>query len=393
MKLYKLFFLILMMSFLNVASANVWKYLGGNGLGVSHIAVDPHKGSVIYASSDKYMFKSESHGATWVHIGDTLEGEITSITIDPQNVNIVYVTTRNDNRGSIYKTQNGGGSWSKNTNYKDYFVADLIVNPNDNSILYLATGNAFYKSEDDGQNWNIISSVAGTSTTSFAASMVINPQNPDIIYVGTLQTAFNPTIDGVFKSTDQGISWERVTQERSFSQKFDATLPIAINPHNPDIFYIGNEYFSTMLKTIDGGKTWHEVNNGLTELAHNELKTIAIDPHNPEKVYLGTRSGLYHSANGGDKWELISNIVDGEELYIKSIAVDPQQPERLYIGTSNKGLYQLITDNNCMANYDTSSTKLSIPCLSVDNQTPAYEVDLTKLPSDDAFGITRTELR
>ena len=123
----------------------------------------------------------------------------------------------------------------------------------------------------------------------------------------------------------------------------------------------------------------------------NEKIPVAINPHNPDIMYLGTRTGLYRSNDAGASWSLISNIVEGDELYVQALEFDPQQPERLYIGTLNKGIYQLITDSNCMANYDTATTKLSIPCLRVDNLDPSYKVDLTKQPSGDAFGITSAE--
>ncbi|MFC4095895.1 VPS10 domain-containing protein [Euzebyella saccharophila] len=124
------------------------------------------------------VLKSSDFGRTWHHVGLEDSHHIGHILINPENENevIVGVTghlySSNEQRG-IYKTSDGGKTW-KQTLFinKDTGIIDLASTPNNFNVIYAAAwekdrkawdflGNGpnsgIYKSTDGGQNWKKLS--------------------------------------------------------------------------------------------------------------------------------------------------------------------------------------------------------------------------------------------
>src|SRR5262245_54825750 len=100
--------------------------------------------------------------------------------------------------------------------------------------------------------------------------------DPNIIYLGY-------AVGGVFKSENNGTTWEPVFDEQPTASIGD----IAIHPTNPAIVYVGtgeannrqtSSFGDGIYKTTDGGRTWQ--NLGLRET--QTIARIVIDPKNPE---------------------------------------------------------------------------------------------------------------
>ena len=86
-------------------------------------------------------------------------------------------------------------------------------------------------------------------------------------------------------------------------------------------------------KTTDGGFTWEEKNNGLTNFDW-DINTIIINPKKPGELYIGTGSAqtdfLFKTTNGGEKWFNFSNGLPDSGGVI-SIVIDTLN-ERIYLG-------------------------------------------------------------
>ena len=356
-------------------------------MSIDHLTINPHDPSVIYAASGENLFRSIDGGLSWEILGEEIQGIITSIKIDPQNTNRVYVATDNVHEGRIYKTSNSGASWTR-IPYSGSAIAAFSINPHNTDVLYLVSGGTtdiFYKTSNAGEAWDNISSVSGPSTTASAVSISVNPQNPDIIFIGAFQTPFDPTTDGIFKSIDQGMSWQN-KKILNIGQPFSGEkIPMAVNPHDPEIIYVGDPRNTAVQKSSDGGETWRNITG---DSVNALVEVITIDNHNPEIVYLGTREGLFRSTNGGEKWHLLSIDQGEHEPFIRSIAIHPQKTEILYVGTSGSGLFKVITDSDCIAEFDTLTQSVTIPCLEVDNASIQYAVKLEKRENELLFEVS-----
>lgn len=135
-----------------------------------------------------------------------------------------------------------------------------------------------------------------------------DPVNPNIIYIG-------PANGGVWKSTDNGITWTPLT-DNQISMSMGA---IAIDPTNPNIVYAGtgeatysavSYYGRGLLKSTDGGATWTNYTSGLPSSTY--FSRLKIRPNNPNHLLAALgNNGLYRSTNGGVNWsQILSGRVD-----------------------------------------------------------------------------------
>ena len=82
--------------------------------GVIQIAIDPVTSSTIYAATDQGVYKSTNGGETWDPKNQGLGGYgdlvISGISIDPSNVNTIYLGTWGY---GVFKSTNGGNTWTR----------------------------------------------------------------------------------------------------------------------------------------------------------------------------------------------------------------------------------------------------------------------------------------
>src|SRR4029077_8353314 len=131
------------------------------------------------------------------------------------------------------------------------------------------------------------------------------PSNPSTLYA-----AAGPY---VVKSTDNGNTW---------SDALVSTTPsaIAIDPANPSVAYVGNQY-GQVVKTSNGGASWTIASLGSAPMTVN---AIAVDPTSTSVVWAATSGGLFESTDGGATWSqrfigvyAPSRLVfDGGTLYV-----------------------------------------------------------------------------
>ncbi len=122
-------------------------------------------------------------------------------------------------------------------------------------------------------------------------SLVIDPSNTSTLYGGLI--GFNNVFDsGIFKSTNSGITWQRVLPDRSIAPALDGSFAqLIIDPVTPSTIYAGvlTDAVSTMpphlkrgfYKSVDSGENW----SLKTSLPDTGITALAIDPQNPSRLY------------------------------------------------------------------------------------------------------------
>ena len=94
------------------------------------------------------------------------------------------------------------------------------------------------------------------------------------VWAGGVSDSAKPLIA---KSWDKGDTWETISLQ--INQRDSVCYQIAVHPINQDIIYLAIS--ESVLKTIDGGKTW--CYTGLRGSMAN-LHDLAIDPFNPDNL-------------------------------------------------------------------------------------------------------------
>jgi len=146
------------------------------------------------------------------------------------------------------------------------------------------------------------------------------------------QTLFLGAHTGLFKSDDDGRSWQRV----ALSAKHSHPDVMAVTPHPKDstMIYLGT-HEAGVLKSTDDGRTWVEVNTGLKGL---DVHGLALDPNKPAKLHAAIREegeGIYRTIDGGGRWVRVDDSPQAEVKVLTSVNIPTGMGGIfLYAGTS-----------------------------------------------------------
>ncbi len=148
-----------------------------------------------------------------------------------------------------------------------------------------ATGGGLWKTTDNGNSWNPVTD--GQINSSSVGAVAVAPSNPDIVYLGMGETQLRQNVlqgDGVYRSDDGGKNWTHLglTDSHAISR-------IRIHPTNPDIVYVaalghpfGPNEERGIFKTTDGGKNWKKI---LFRDDKTGAIDLVLDPNNSEILY------------------------------------------------------------------------------------------------------------
>ncbi|HET7564263.1 MAG TPA: hypothetical protein VFJ96_04665 [Gemmatimonadaceae bacterium] len=168
------------------------------------------------------------------------------------------------------------------------------------------------------------------------------PAFPEKAHLYTMYVA--PWIGGVFKTTNNGTTWESLFDDQPSLSIGDVTLA----PSNPNIVWVGTgDAFTSrssyagdgVYKSTDGGKTWTHM--GLDDTQH--IARIVIDPTNPDIVYVAAMGhlystnaerGVFKTTDGGKTWQKVLYINDN--IGVIDLVMNPQHANVLYAATYDK---------------------------------------------------------
>lgn len=109
---------------------------------------------------------------------------------------------------------------------------------------------------------------------------------------------------------------------------------IAVNPQNGDIIFVGTG--SGLFRSLDGGKNWQPLHEGLRD---ENIRALAMSPSAPNMIYAGTSKGIFLSEDGGDHWTDWFEESSGlSSMDIQDLIIHPDKPELLFAATSG-GLF------------------------------------------------------
>jgi photosystem II stability/assembly factor-like uncharacterized protein len=303
----------------SIDGGNTWsapvKLIGGCCL--QGIVADPGRPGTVYVYGFG-TFKSTDSAESWTPVYPP-PAKFAAMVVDPQNGDTLYAAA-----GSILKSPDGGASWNAaNSGLRAIQVLSMAIDPQGPNTLYAGTYFGPFKSTDGGKNWSAINSNGGMNfqDTSVVA-LAVDPQNRGTVYAG----AEGDDCAGVFKTVDAGMNWIN-------AGLVNCITGLLIDPQNPDTIYAAT-LFRGILKSIDGGGSWTEINSGLPGV---HVSALALDSQNPQVLYVGVQSPaglpdvastLFKSTDGGLSWNPTALTAAGS--FVTGIVVDPQDPSALY---------------------------------------------------------------
>lgn len=280
----------------------------------------------------------------------TMSGRISAIEgVNKENGKVIYVGTAG---GGIWKSLNAGASFKPVFDKHCQSIGALAIDQQNPKVVYAGTGESnmrnsvsigdgFYKSTDAGDNWT---RMGGLDSTEHISKIVLDPTNSDILYVAAPGALWsNSKHRGLYKSTDGGKTFEKILYINDKAGCAD----VVIDPRNPQVVYATTWEFrrqafsfnsggqgSGLWKSLDGGRTWKELSNGLPAKPFGRI-ALAMAPSEPDKLLAiveSAQTGLYISSDAGATWKQQSspmNVV-ARPFYFSSLVVDPKDAKRVY---------------------------------------------------------------
>ena len=285
----------------------------------------------------------------WRSIGPAIMGgRIADIESLPGNANIVYVATAS---GGLWKTTNGGVTWKPIFERQGTIsIGDIALAPSNPDVIWVGTGESktrnsvsfgdgVYKSTDGGKTWQHM----GLRESERVSAIAIHPQNPDVVFVAAQGHAFGPNDErGVYMTSDGGKTWTRTL----YIDREHGASDLEMDASNPNVLYAGMWSFERkpwthrsgsekggVFKSIDGGRTWNKLTNGLPKLIGRV--GVRAAPSNPNVVYaiLEAKEGtLYRSDDRGETFKQVSKNerIVSRGFYYTRVRVDPTNENHVY---------------------------------------------------------------
>jgi photosystem II stability/assembly factor-like uncharacterized protein len=289
-----------------------WRMIGPHrgGRTVGAVGV-PQQPNVFYIGvNNGGVWKTTDYGRTWFPIFDQQStGSIGDVAVAASNPNVIYV---------------GSG--------------EGIQRPD------LSVGNGMYKSIDAGKTWTHL----GLSDGQQIGGIAIDPTNENKVFVAVLGHPYGANKErGVYRTIDGGKTWEQVL----YKDENTGAVQVSIDPKNSNIIYADlwagrqgpwengawNGPESGLFKSTDGGNTWHKLTNGLPTVAQGLGRIgFCIAPSSPNRMYAtvdaGDNGGMYRSDDGGEHWKSISNDGRywGRGSDFAEVKVDPKNEDIVY---------------------------------------------------------------
>ena len=233
-------------------------------------------------------FRSTDNGSTWIQINNGfVSGTIYSI--DVNSFIVVGESLFAGTSNGVFVSQNNGNSWTSvssglDSNIYSRNVRALLVR---GSKLIAGTANGIFVSSNKGENW--------VRTDSGFTSMNVKCfcSNDSLIVAGTKD-------NGIFFSTDDGISWNHIYMSSGWSVSSLAQIGLNLFAGIPD--------GAGVMLTTDMGRNWKRVTSGLKDTVNHYTLYVTSLASSGNNLFAGTLFyGLYLSTDFGGYWNPVNN--------------------------------------------------------------------------------------
>jgi photosystem II stability/assembly factor-like uncharacterized protein len=323
-----------------------WRSIGPTGQGgrVNDIAAVEGNPSTYYVGfATGGLWKTTNLGTTFEPVFDTYSTHsIGDIAIAPSNPDIVYVGTGEPNNrqsssfgDGVYRTTDGGKTFTQVGLRETQSIARVLVHPRDpNTVWVAANGHLFgpnpergvFKTTDGGRTWN---KVLYVDENTGATDIVIHPRDPNTLFAATYTRrrtswgfASGGPGDGIWKSTNGGNSWTRVSGN-GLPRGVMGRIALDWSRSNPDVIYAQIEVGPSAEPVQAGARAGQPQGGGGGGFGGQQN----LPPD--ENV-----SGIWRSMDGGRTWQFRSNE-NQRPMYFSQIRVDPNDPNTVYVGGVN----------------------------------------------------------
>jgi photosystem II stability/assembly factor-like uncharacterized protein len=293
----------------------------------------------------KGILNKSTLALTWSQLGPgNIGGRVRSIVVHPTDPNIVYLGSVS---GGVWKTTNGGTNWFPlKDDMENLAVCSMVMDPTNSNVLYAGTGEGYFngdairgegvfKTTDAGATWVRLS--ATNNSNFYYVNKLMIDQTTNAIYAATRK--------GLFKSTNGGTSFSGLLVGTGGVDVHCMDVEIAYT--SPSTIYASFGLFNdaSIYRSTDAGSSFTA---NFSETGHGRIE-IATSASNPLTVVasfcdLNTNGVtlIKHTIDGGENWTDINvpgpsfagsdNYAGTQAWYDNILYIDPSSSSTVYAG-------------------------------------------------------------
>ena len=302
------------------------------------------------AANDKPMSAATFAGLELRSIGPALmSGRVGDFAVNPRNPNHYFVAVCS---GGVWKTTNAGTMWTPVFDKQgSYSIGCVTMDPDNPNVVWVGTGennsqrsvgfgDGVYRTRDGGKHWENL----GLKESEHIGMILIDPRDSDIVYVAAQGPLWRSGGErGLYKTTDGGATWERILHISDDT----GVNEVHMDPGDPDVLYassyqrrrhvwtlINGGPESAVYKSTDAGATWRKLTNGLPKGDKGRIG-LCVSPADRNVVYaiveaVGDKGGFFRSTDRGETWEKRNKYMTTSPQYYNEIVCDPVKVDRVY---------------------------------------------------------------
>lgn len=288
------------------------------------VAAPPKVQTAVFGSPSGVLFVGTSDGvfrrlpgdSQWVPWSQGLrERDVSALGADIPQARLYCMTFS----GGVYSRGLSDGAWAE-VGSGPSEATDLLVTTGG---LLAWQGGGLFRSSDSGRTWAQLLAAS-------VRSVAVDPARPERILAGTWPA-------GLLESTDSGTSWQQLG-----SASLPAGTPRAIvfdreSPSRVVLATVVAADFSAphLWSSEDGGASWSPIDAPLSAF----VEGLAVDPAAPRTLFAALAGqGVAKSIDAGRTWQLVSNGM--RETYVGGLVPDPAKRGTVYAAMNGAGLFK-----------------------------------------------------
>ena len=254
-------------------------------------------------------------------------GESAHLAPDPLNSEVVYggdykgymtmqdIATGQERSTNVYPDL-PAGSGADAMKYRFNWNYPVFFSPHNPKKLY-ACSNYLHVSYNGGESWEVVSpdlTRAEPETIKSSGGPITQDNTGAEYYANIFAATESPYTEGeIWTGSDDGLvqvtinggkNWRNVTPP--MSPKYNMINAVEVNPFVKGGAYIAataykfSDYTPFIYKTLDYGKTWTVITNGIPK--DEFVRVVRADPKRQGLLYAGTEKGVWVSFDDGTNW-------------------------------------------------------------------------------------------
>ncbi len=245
--------------------------------------------------------------------------------------------------GGVGVSSDGGLHWKPSSaGMPPASITHILLDPESpagsRTLYATAFGRGVYKSTDNGKTWELRNAgIAGEEPFAWR----ITRATDGTLYLVLARRSEGKATPGdgagaLYRSIDQAEHWERMTLPAGV----DGPTALTLDPRNQQRMYLtawGHDGGSAdsgggVYVSEDGGTTWKTL---YTDSQH--VYDLTIDPNHPDTLYIcGFDAAVFRSTDRGTHWQQVAGY---HFKWGHRVMMDPADPSQIYVTTYGGGVW------------------------------------------------------